>query len=455
MRRLIYLLILCLLPLGSGMAANSFKYNTLRLGQANDHVKVVFDLSGPTQYKYFTLEKPDRLVIDLMDVVRQGGKPRLNYKNTPIKNIRTGIRKGDDLRVVMELNKRVPTKVYSLKPSAANKHHRLVVELKHPRPVVAKAVPTKPQSAVRKQPAPVVKKTLQLDHGRDIIVAIDAGHGGVDPGAKGHKGTYEKEVVLQIARKLEALVEKEEGMRPLMIRDGDYFIKLGDRIKKARENKADIFISIHADAFPDARARGASVYTLSSRGAATTAAKMLANRENSADLVGGVTISDKDDMLAGVLLDLSQSATNEASYQVGNRVLKGLKSLGKTHKKKVEQASFAVLKSPDVPSILIETAFISNPQEERNLRSQAYQQRLAKAMLGGIRSYFAANPPPGTRIAARAQEREQEHVIQRGETLSGIASRYRVKLATLKTANRLKSDMVRVGQVIQIPTRGG
>ncbi len=444
MPRLICLLILSLLPFGSGFAANSFKYNTLRLGQADDHVKVVFDLSGPSKFKYFTLSKPQRLVIDLIDVVSQGGKPRLNFSNTPIKNIRTGIRKGDDLRVVMELKKQVPSKIYMLKPSTGQRNHRLVVELKNQAPAIAKANSLAPKIISKS----IAKKVVNIDSGRDILVAIDAGHGGIDPGAKGYKGTYEKDVVLQIARKLEALVNKEEGMRALMIRDGDYFIKLDDRIKKARKNKADIFISIHADAFPDKRARGASVYTISKRGAETTAAKMLANRENAADLVGGVTISDKDDMLAGVLLDLSQSATNEASYEVGQRVLKGLKRIAKAHKKQVERASFAVLKSPDVPSILIETAFISNPEEERNLRSRNHQEKLAKAIMGGVRSYFAANPPPGTQVAAR------EHTIQSGETLSGIASRYHVSVNNLKVANQLKSDRVRVGQVIQIPTRG-
>jgi len=425
------------------MAANSFNYSTLRLGQDDDQVKVVLDLSGPITYKYFTLSNPDRLVIDLVDVNREGGKPQLDFNDTPIKNIRTGIRKGNDLRVVMELKQKSASKVYMLDPSADSRNHRLVVELPYKRTTVASHVqPAAPEP---------LKKSVPSDMGRDVIVAIDAGHGGVDPGAKGHKGTYEKTVVLEIARKLAALVDKEEGMRSLLIRDGDYFIKLGDRIKKAREHKADLFISIHADSFPDSRAYGASVYTLSERGAASTAAKLLANRENAADLVGGVTISDKDDMLAGVLLDLSQSATNEASFQLGSRVLSGLKSVGKAHKSHVQQAAFAVLKSPDVPSILIETAFISNLKEERNLRSATYQQRLAQAMMGGVRSYFAANPPPGTRIAAISA---REHVIKRGETLSGIASRYQVSLNTLKSANHLKSDIVRVGQVIQIPTRG-
>ena len=287
------------------------------------------------------------------------------------------------------------------------------------------------------------------DDARDVIIAIDAGHGGIDPGARGNKGLLEKDAVLAIARRLETLVKREPGMRPVMIRDGDYFISLRKRVNKARASQSDLFISIHADAFDDSRVSGSSVYALSQRGATTEAARLLANRENAADLIGGVSLEDKDDMLASVLLDLSQNATIEASVDVASRVLQGLKRLGKVHKSRVEQAGFAVLKSPDIPSILVETAFISNPQEERRLRTAKHQQAMAEAMMLGVRSYFKANPPPGTRIAAR------EHVIERGDTLSAIAERYNISLAALRSANNISGDRIRIGQVLHIPMAGG
>jgi len=463
MRQLLCLLLLCVLPVSASWAATTLKYNTLRVGQHDNQTKIVLDLAAPIKYKYFSLSKPDRFVVDLIDVVKTGNKPKLNFANTAVKNIRSGIRNGNDLRLVIELRQPLKGNVYLLKPSSG-KGNRLVIELlgKSSKPVqrIAKAaqkqVPIphkaplkKPPQQAKAQPVPKVKKKQLIvkQQQRDIIIAIDAGHGGIDPGAKGHKGTREKDVVLAIARRLEKLVKKEDGMRPLMIRDGDQFIKLAHRKEKARKHKADFFISIHADAFPDKRAKGASVYALSQRGATSEAAKLLANRENASDLVGGVSLDDKDDMLASVLLDLSQSATIEDSLDVGSKVVKSLGGVAKMHKRTVQQAGFAVLKSPDIPSILVETAFISNPTEEKNLRSSAYQQKLAGAMMSGIRSYFISNPPAGTRIAAR------EHVIKRGETLSTIASRYHISLKTLRVANSLKSDSLRIGQILQIPTR--
>ena len=452
MRQLLCLLLLCALPMSASWAANSLKYNTMRVGQHDNQTKIVLDLTGPIKYKYFKLSRPDRFVVDLIDVVKTGKKPKINYANTAVKNIRSGIRNGNDLRLVIELRQSLKGNVYLLKPTAG-KGNRLVIELldKSSKPVqrVAKAPVKKTVQQAQAATAPKVKKKQLIvkQQQRDIVIAIDAGHGGIDPGAKGHKGTREKDVVLAIARRLEKLVKKEDGMRPLMIRDGDHFIKLANRKEKARKHKADFFISIHADAFPDKRAKGASVYALSQRGATSEAAKLLANRENASDLVGGVSLDDKDDMLASVLLDLSQSATIEDSIDVGGKILKGLKGVARIHKTSVQQAGFAVLKSPDIPSILVETAFISNPREEKNLRSGGYQQKLAEAMMFGIRSYFISNPPAGTRIAAR------EHVIERGETLSTIASRYRISLSTLRVANQLTSDSLRIGQVLQIPTR--
>ena len=304
--------------------------------------------------------------------------------------------------------------------------------------------------------APAVARKVQTPNQpsqlRDLVIAIDAGHGGEDPGARGRKGTREKDVVLEIARRLAALIEKEPGMRPVMIRDGDYYIGLRKRIEKARSQRADLFISIHADAFRDSRARGSSVYVLSQRGASSEMARWLAARENAADLVGGVSLDDKDDLLAEVLLDLAQTATLEASVEVADNVLQEMKRLGKVHKKQVQHAGFVVLKSPDIPSLLVETAFISNPSEEQRLRNSRHQQQVAQAILAGVRNYFASNPPPGTLMAKSST---RQHVIRRGDTLSNIAQRYGVSMNTLRSTNKLKNDNLLGGKVLTIPASDG
>lgn len=460
MKRIISILLLCLLPVSTLWASNVAQYSSLKAYQEADGLKVVLDLRRATQFKSFSLHKPERFVVDVYDTILEGNAHRLDLAKLPFKSVRAGIRKGDDLRFVFDLSQRLDGKVYM---ESHGKGQRLVIKFPGygvaahsakastsvPKATVAKpAVSAAPKVAVTSAPRPTMSASHVVNDAkiRDIVVAIDAGHGGVDPGALGRKGTREKDVVLQIARELEALVKREPGMRPVMIRNGDYFLTLRQRIAKARDHKADIFISVHADAFNDPRARGASVYTLSDRGATTEAAKLLADRENASDLFGEVTLSDKDDMLASVLLDLSQSATIEASVDVADRVLRGLKKVGKVHKRHVEQASFTVLKSPDIPSILVETAFISNPNEESNLRSKKHQQKLAVAMLDGVRSYFTANPLPGTRIAAA-----REHVIKSGDTLSAIAQRYQVSTRSLRSANQLKTDVLHVGRVLQIP----
>jgi N-acetylmuramoyl-L-alanine amidase len=296
---------------------------------------------------------------------------------------------------------------------------------------------------VPEEPKPLVKITKPTKQ-RDIVIAIDAGHGGQDSGALGRNGTKEKNVVLQIARRLAKLVNDEPGMRAYLTRDKDVFLTLRQRIRRAKEQQADMFVSIHADAFHNPKARGASVFVLSERGASSEAAKLLADKENSADLVGGISLEDKDDLLASVLLDLSQDASLEASLEVANNVLSGLKRVGNVHKKHVESAAFVVLKSPDIPSVLVETAFISNPDEERKLNSASHQNKLAQAMMSGIRRYFQRNPLPGAAMP-------QQHIVNRGDTLSTIAQRYQVSMNDLKSTNALKSNTLRIGDVLQIP----
>jgi N-acetylmuramoyl-L-alanine amidase len=405
----------------------------VRMWPAPDNTRLVFDLSGPIEHSLFTLKNPDRIVVDLQNTRLRGQLPAAEEANSPIKGLRSAARNKNDLRIVLDANQSLRPKSFVLKPYGEH-GHRLVLDLQHAK---------KKRVVAKSSHEPRTGKKVKL---RDVVIAIDAGHGGEDPGARGHRGTQEKKVVLAVARKLEALVKKEPGMRPVMIRDGDYFIRLRDRINKARKARADIFISIHADAFHNPKARGSSVYTLSRRGASSEAARFLAASENKADRIGGVSLDDKDDLLASVLLDLSQTASLEASLDVAGNILGGLKQLGKTHKRSVQSANFLVLKSPDIPSVLVETAFISNPEEERKLRTAAYQQRLAKAMMKGIRNYFERFPPPGTRLARR-------HTIQNGETLSGIAERYRVSMQKLRVANNLDSDSMRAGQTLRIPAQ--
>jgi N-acetylmuramoyl-L-alanine amidase len=384
-------------------------------------------------------------VLDLSGATLTAPLPALDFGEGVLTGIRAGARGAGDLRLVLDLKAAVAPKAFLLPPKQPY-GHRLVIDLQHARlqperaPVRATSPAPPPAPAPRQSPAPPGP--------RDIVIAIDAGHGGEDPGAIGPRGTREKDVVLAVARRLEALVQQQPGMRAVMIRDGDYYVPLRQRMRKAREARADLFVSIHADAVKNRRAGGSSVYTLSTRGASTEAARWLAERENAADLVGGVSLDDKDDLLASVLLDLSQAATNEASIEVAKEVLAQLKRVGRVHKPQVEQAGFMVLKSPDIPSILVEAAFISNPEEEQKLREAAYQQAIAQAVLNGIRAYYAKVPTPGTHFAAR------EHVITRGETLSGIAQRYQVTLDRLRSVNGLNGDRLRVGQVLKIPDGG-
>jgi N-acetylmuramoyl-L-alanine amidase len=294
---------------------------------------------------------------------------------------------------------------------------------------------------------------------RVLIIALDAGHGGEDPGAVGHRGAREKEVVLAIARDLKGLIDAEPGFKAVLVRTGDYFIPLRKRTEIARRANADLFISIHADAFTRTSAFGASVFALSDGGATSETARLLADRENRSDLiggVGGVSLGNKDQVLASVLLDLSMTATLSASLDVGHQVLTSIGRITPLHKRRVEQAGFMVLKSPDIPSILVETGFISNPGEAQKLVTRSHQQALARAMHGGIREYFHRNPPPGTRVAAlkadgKIAQGPREHTVRGGDTLSMIATRYNVSLSALRQANGLGDDQIRVGQVLKVP----
>lgn len=439
---------------------------SMRLWRAPDNTRLVFDLSGPVQHSVFTLTAPDRLVIDINGAT-PGGSLNVATSNTPINSVRSAQRTPTDLRVVVDLKKAVTPKSFTLAPNAQY-GNRLVVDLyDQEADAVAASTPTPPPAqtpatapAVPVSPAqPAIKLPPVPSGKRDIVVAIDAGHGGEDPGASGSRGQHEKDIVLQIARELQRQINTERGYRAELTRTGDYFIPLRKRTEIARKKGADLFISIHADAAPSKAAFGASVFALSDRGATSETARWLADTENRSDLIGGagnVSLDDKDRMLAGVLLDLSMTATLSSSLDVGQKVLGNMGRITPLHKRRVEQAGFMVLKSPDIPSILVETGFISNANEAAKLATKSHQQALARSIHTGVRQYFQQSPPPGTYIAwlrdsGKIAQGPREHTVRPGETLAMIAVRYQVSVASLRTTNSLKSDELKVGQHLDIP----
>ena len=412
--------------------AEEVQVTSLRMWPAPDHTRVVFDISGPVEHRLFTLADPDRVVIDILGASAGASGLGQFAQSEVIARIRSAPRNTQDLRVVLDLKGVVRPKSFLLRPNASY-GHRLVIDL-FPTANEQNAEPR----VVKQNPGNGAKP-------RDIVIAIDPGHGGEDPGAQGPKGAREKDVTMAVARKLAAVIDRVRGMQAVLIRSGDYYVGLRKRMMIARHERADLFVSIHADAFRDPRVRGSAVYILSRNGASSEAARWLAEQENAADLAGGVSLDDKDDLLASVLLDLSQTATLSASTEVGKDVLMELKRLGKPHKISVQRADFMVLKSPDIPSILVEAAFISNPDEERKLTDAGHQDALARSVLKGISNYFEQHAPPGTLLALK------RHVIESGDTLSDIADRYQVSVNSLRSANSLNSDQLQVGQVLHIP----
>jgi N-acetylmuramoyl-L-alanine amidase len=438
------------------------KVNSVRLWRAPDNTRLVFDLTGPVQHSVFTLTAPDRLVIDI-NGASLGAPLNVPTANTPITAMRSAQRTPTDLRVVIDLKQAVTPKSFTLAPNAQY-GNRLVVDLfdnpadaapTPPPPTKVATVPAVPvtptEPAIKLPPAPAGK--------RDIIVVIDAGHGGEDPGASGSRGQREKDVVLAIARELQRQVNGMKGFRAELTRTGDYFIPLRGRTEIARKKGADLFVSIHADAAPSKAAFGASVFALSDRGATSETARWLADSENRSDLIGGagnVSLDDKDRMLAGVLLDLSMTASLTSSLNVGQKVLSNIGRITPLHKQRVEQAGFMVLKSPDIPSILVETGFISNANEASKLSSSSHQQALARSISSGVRQFFQQNPPPGTYIAwlrdsGKIAQGPRDHRVNPGETLAMIAVRYQVSPATLRSSNNLQSDELKIGQTLTIP----
>ncbi|MGC1550570.1 MAG: N-acetylmuramoyl-L-alanine amidase [Rhodanobacter sp.] len=481
-----------------------------RVWAGPEYTRVVFDLSGPASYKLS--QQDGQVVLDLSDSHVAG-----SFNAPSAQGLYKGLSNalaGSNLRLTATMAPNSQPKSFVLGPSGQS-GYRLVLDLypgtavsttaaspaapvQTPAPVVASTKDSAPSTPVSPPPAPTsvaAKSSTQLTSNkslnsrqvavmlggeRKVIVAIDAGHGGKDQGAHGPGGTLEKDVTLAVARDLAAQINKQPGMQAILTRDGDYFIPLTRRYEIARENKADLFVAIHADSFSSSDARGSSVWVLSSRGKSSVAARVLADRENSSDLIGGVSLDDKSDSLASVLLDMQQGWAVQASDAIAGNVLSALSGLGPTHRGYVEHANFVVLRSPDVPSILVETAFISNPDEERKLRDPAHQHQLAAAVMGGVKSYFESTPPPGTWFAAQAARRigvmvasddtpaaqktstklasnassdaQDTHKVAAGESLRSIARRYGVSVSSLKSANNISSNSVHAGMVLTIPT---
>ena len=466
---------------GAMSCARAAEIRGARVWAGPQYTRVVFDLSGPVRYD--VAPHGDQVRVDL-------GNDRVApaFEAPAAQGLFKGItahRRGGRLELLADIAAGARPKSFMLKPGGGY-GYRLVLDLYPDSAATTAPAVASPSHAVVAR-APVVKAdkhdvlTLrqvaeQFGGERKVIVAVDAGHGGIDPGAHGPHGTLEKNVTLAVARKLAAIINKQPGMQAVLTRDGDYFIPLKRRYEIAREKNADMFVSIHADAFKNGDARGSSVWVLSPRGKTSEAARWLADRENRADLIGGVSLDDKDDSLAAVLLDLQQGYAMQASQSIASNVLKALGKLGHTHRGYVERANFVVLRSPDVPSILVETAFISNPSEELKLRDPEHQKELAEAVMGGVRNYFETTPPPGTWFAAQAARRngtvlasasakdaptarsadasvQYLHKVTRGESLGSIARQYGVSVGALKSANRINGngDTLRAGSVLTIP----
>lgn len=428
-------LLLLALP---AQAANVLQ--NIRVHEAPDHTRVVFDASQVV--KYVLNRESGRVVIDFTATTPGGNldTEMIAASRQRISAIRGEV-KGADYRLIIELKGELEPKAFTLAPIAPY-GHRLVVDL-----FAGGAEQRKPVEV----PAPQGE--------RDVLIAIDAGHGGEDPGAIAANRQYEKNVVLQISRRVAKKIDALRGFKSMMVRDGDYYVSLRDRVRIAREARADLFVSIHADAFTRAHVSGASVFTLSERGATSEMGRWLAQKENSSDLIGGVgevSLADKDPVLRSVLLDLAMDGNRSASNDAGKAVLSSLGRTTHLHKHFVEQAGFMVLKAPDIPSILVETGFLSNPAEARRLSQSDHQEKIAAAIVRGVQSWLESAPPPGTLLARRLAEdpdrvQGTRYVVVRGDTLSQVASRFGISQRKLREANKLKSDTVRIGQVLVIP----
>lgn len=420
------------------VAQNSIQ--TARVSEQGETVRVVLAFSAPVTFTYFTLKTPQRLVIDLQDTKASTDLAPFNLKTSLIKKVRYSTPKTKlDSRIVIELNRAAKPHLSALPAEKGNKH-RLVIDLIDSAPPLPKG------------PSIVLSQPEEID--RDIIIAIDAGHGGKDPGSVGPGGTYEKRITLSVSKLLAAMVNRTKGMQAHLTRNGDYFVSLNRRPQIAREKKADLFVSIHADAFHKPGPRGGSVWVLSMGRADSELGRWMERTERHSELLGGAAevITDKanERYLAETILGLSMDHSMAASYDLGEKVVKQMRKITKMHKRIPQSASLAVLTSPDIPSILVELGFISNPQEEKNLNWSKHREKLARSVYNAIVNYFRQAPPDGT-LWANERDSHRTHKVRSGESLSQLAQRYNVSVKNIKRANNLSSDTLRIGQVLQIP----
>ncbi|MDQ9093397.1 N-acetylmuramoyl-L-alanine amidase [Pseudoalteromonas haloplanktis] len=418
--------------------------NSVRVWPSPDSTRVVFDLTDKPDFSYFMLKNPLRLVVDLENTNQIKDLPAIPNKHQIVSKLRYSKAKNSKaVRFVFELTGPVKPVIFALAPTGPYKN-RLVVDLYDKN----QAEPAVPSSNV------AVKKR-ELNQQRDIVIAIDAGHGGEDPGSIGPSGTYEKDITLQIAKRLERMIDAERGMISRMVRSGDYFVKLNTRTSRARQKKADFLVSIHADAFTSPQPNGASVWVLSLRRANSEIGKWIEDKEKHSELLGGAAGVIKDTAsekyLAQALLDMSMDHSMKTGFSVAEGMVQELKKVAKLHKKEPQAASLAVLKSPDIPSILVETGFISNPREEQLLKSANHQERLAKAIFTSIKSYYLKNPPDDSLFASLKSQYPTKHKVRPGESLSLLASRYGVSVSKLKQVNKLQSNTLFIGQELDIP----
>lgn len=442
------LLTLFLLMLFS-FATTAARLQSVQITGLHGKVSLSFNLDAPVVHRVFTLTNPARVVVDFEDT--QLACPLASLNNRFIKRVRSGRPNPHTLRLVFEVTDAVRVhadssgakQMFSL-DIAANSNYGYAPSMPH-QPAVSKQLRL-PVKVVKKE-QPIIAKPL-----RDVVVILDPGHGGKDPGAKGPNQNWEKNVTLAIALRLKKIIDGQPGMKAILTRQGDYYLGLRERLNFARRYNGDVFISIHADAFINQQSNGASVFALSQSGATSEAARWLAEKENYSEL-GGVNLSQLDDqsgLVRTVLIDLSQTATIGASLHMGERVLRNLDTVTRLHNRRVEQARFMVLKSPDIPSILVETGFISNPFEEKNLTTPTYQTRLTQAIFQGIKNYFWDYPPHGSRIEAMAGS-NAVHIVRAGESLPQIAQRYHLSQTALQAANHLATASIRSGQKLIIP----
>ncbi|KJZ09926.1 MAG: N-acetylmuramoyl-L-alanine amidase [Marinomonas sp.] len=411
----------------------------VRIAQENGLTRLIFDLSSPVSHRLFPLSNPDRVVLDLQDaeLATKLQNKLASISSGVLRKLRAG-KRDDGTRFVLDLNQKVKAKS-SVLGANAKYGPRVMVELSYGKKVNL-SVPVK-----------TTKNIANVK--RDIVIVVDAGHGGKDPGALGQYKVREKDIVLSIAKELARKLNRVDGFKAVLTRSSDIYLKLRERSKIAREANADLLVSIHADAFTNPKARGASVWALSLSGKTSEMGRWLAQQEQSAELVGGISLDDKDQLLAEVLLDMSMNSKIQFSLDIGSKVLTQMDKVAHMHKNTVQQAGFVVLKSPDIPSILVETGFVSNSTEAKNLGSAGYRKKLATAMSKGIVQAFTANPPEGSLLSWQQQNkgRVSSYVVSKGDTLSEIARKNRVSITALRKANTLKNDVIWIGQKLVIP----